>query len=275
MLIVGEHINTSRIINGCRVVEEAVIRRDAAWIAALAKSQVDAGADYLDINAGTLLDGEAPALAWLTQVVQDAVPVAISFDSPDSAALSCALSVNNGSYGTPLINSITAEAERFARVLPLVLEFGANVVALALDDSGIQRDIEQRLRVARGLIERLILAGVPPARIYLDPLTLPICTGDDVAVAMLELIAHVNREYPGVHTIAGLSNVSHGMPSRKRLNQAMTLLAIGKGLDAAILDPLDGDLMSLIDAAKVLLGSDAGGTRYISKSRCGAQLHSK
>ncbi len=275
MLIVGELINTSRIINGSRVVEDAVMRRDAAWISELARSQVAAGADYLDINAGTLRDGEAPALVWLTQVVQDAVPVAISFDSPDPVTLSCALSVYNGSHGTPLINSITAEVERFARVLPLVLAYGANVVALALDDTGIQRDPEQRQRVARGLIERLLSSGVPPARIYLDPLTLPICIGDDVAVTMLEMITHVNSEFPGVHTIAGLSNISHGMPSRKRLNQAMMLLALGNGLDAAILDPLDGDLMTLIDAAELLLGRDAGGTRYISKSRCGAPLHSK
>jgi 5-methyltetrahydrofolate--homocysteine methyltransferase len=270
MLIVGEAINTSRKVKGERVIEAAVINRDAAFIASLAKEQFDAGATYIDINAGTLTSGEPEALEWLTQVVQEAVAAPITFDSPNQAALARGLSVYNAANGQPMVNSITAEANRFAQILPIVVGYHAKVIALAMDDSGIQTDPARRLAVARTLIEQLITAGVPLHDIYLDPLTFPIGTGDDVAITILDIIARIMTEYPGVHTIAGLSNVSHGMPVRKLLNQAMTVLAMGKGLDAGIIDPNDRYLMGLIASTEALLGRDEYCMQYISQSRNGA-----
>jgi cobalamin-dependent methionine synthase I len=270
MLIVGEAINTSRKIKGERVVEAAVLARDAAFIQALARKQQDAGATYIDVNAGTLTTGEPEALAWLTQVVQEAVPAPISFDSPNPDALGQALRVYDLGHGQPMVNSITAESERFASVLPFVVDFGAKVIALAIDDSGIQTDAGKRLDVARTLVTRLTAAGVPLENIYVDPLTFPIGTGDDVAMAMLDIIAQIMAEFPGVHTIAGLSNVSHGMPVRKLLNQSMTILAMGKGLDAGIVDPNDRYLMGLIAAAEALLGRDEYCMNYITSAREGA-----
>jgi 5-methyltetrahydrofolate--homocysteine methyltransferase len=169
-----------------------------------------------------------------------------------------------------MVNSITAEADRFAQVLPIVLTHRAKVIALAMDESGIQPDPAKRLAVARTLIEQLTTAGVPLQDIYLDPLTFPIGTGDDVAMAMLDIIARIMTEYPGVHTIAGLSNVSHGMPVRKLLNQAMTVLAVGKGIDAGIVDPNDRALMGLIAAAEALVGKDEYCMNYITLAREGA-----
>lgn len=270
MLIVGEAINTSRKVKGERVIEAAVVNRDADFIRALAQKQFAAGATYIDVNAGTLTSGEPEALAWLTQVVQDAVAAPIAFDSPNPLALAAAMHVYHAANGQPMINSITAEAERYARVLPFVLEYQAKVIALAMDDSGIQSDPAKRLSVARVLVEKLIADGVPVENIYVDPLTFPIGTGDEVAVAMLDIIEKIMTEYPGVHTIAGLSNVSHGMPNRKLLNQAMTVLAMGKGLDAGIVDPNDRYLMALIAASEALLGRDEYCMKYITLSREGA-----
>ncbi|MGQ9455384.1 MAG: dihydropteroate synthase [Armatimonadota bacterium] len=270
LLIVGERINTSRKVKGELVVERAVVNRDADFIRDLAVKQFEAGATYIDINAGTLTSGEPEALEWLTRVVMEAVDAPISFDTPNPAALARSLKVYDPAKGQPMINSITAESERYGNVLPFVLDYKAKVIALAMDDTGIQQDSAKRLDVARSLIEKLAGAGVPMDDIYVDPLTFPIGTGSDVAVAMLDIIEKVKSEYPEVHVIAGLSNISHGMPARKLLNQAITVLAMGRGLDAGILDPNDRYLMALIYATEALLGRDEFCMNYIAKSREGA-----
>lgn len=270
MLIVGERINTSRKVKGEPVIEQAVVNRDADFIRDMAIKQFEAGATYIDVNAGTLTSGEPEALEWLTQVVQDAVKAPISFDTPNPAALEKALAVYNTANGQPLINSITAESERYKNVLPFVKQYKAKVIALAMDDTGIQQDPAKRLSVAQTLIDNLTSEGVALDDIYVDPLTFPIGTGSDVAVSMLDIIDKIRVQYPGVHIIAGLSNVSHGMPARKLLNQAMTVLCMGKGIDAGIIDPNDRYLMALIYATEVLLGRDEFCMEYISKSREGA-----
>ena len=270
MLVVGERINTSRKIKGEPVIEQAVIARNEDYIKNLAISQFEAGATYIDVNCGTLTSGEPEALTWLTKIVQSSVKAPISFDSPNPLALESALSIYDNANGQPLINSITAESERYNNVLPFVLKYKAKVIALAMDDSGIQPDAVKRLTVARQLINDLSSAGVNKEDIYVDPLTFPIGTGSDVTTNMLQIIETIKSEYPEVHIIAGLSNVSHGMPNRKLLNQAAAILAMGKGLDAGIIDPNDKYLMGLIYAAEALLGIDDYCMNYITKSREGA-----
>ncbi|MHB9037646.1 MAG: dihydropteroate synthase [Armatimonadota bacterium] len=270
MLIVGERINTSRKVKGEPVIETSVRNRDADFIKDLARKQFEAGATYIDVNAGTLTSGEPEAVEWLTQVVMEAVDAPISFDTPNPTALERGLKAYDSAKGQPLINSITAESERYQKILPFVLQYKAKVIALAMDDSGIQADPGKRLTVARKLIQDLTAAGVPLEDIYVDPLTFPIGTGSDVAVTMLDIIEKLRSEFPGVHIIAGLSNISHGMPVRKLLNQAMTILCMGKGLDAGIVDPNDRYLMAMIAATESLLGRDEYCMNYISMSREGA-----
>lgn len=269
MLIVGERINTSRTVAGMKEIEDAVVARNAEVIAALAREQAEDGATYIDINAGTLTGGEPEALAWLTEVVSAATGAPICFDSPNPAALTAALQVYAATGKQPMVNSISAEAKRYADVLPIVKEFGAKVIALAMDDTGIQADPLLRLAVARTLVQRLIADGVPASDIYLDSLAFPIGTGDDTATTFLEIVRILHSEFPDIHLIAGLSNVSHGMPARRILNQAMTLLALANGLDAGILDPHDKHLMALIAAAEALLGRDEYCMEYIGKARAG------
>lgn len=270
MLIVGERINTSRKIKGELVIENAVTNRDADYIKDLAVKQFEAGATYIDVNCGTLTSGEPEALEWLTKVVMEAVDAPISFDTPNPNALETALKAYDISKGQPMINSITAESERYKNVLPFVKEYKAKVVALAMDDTGIQQDPDKRLAVAKKLIDDLTGAGIALEDIYVDPLTFPISTGNDVALAMLNIIENVKSEYPGVNIIAGLSNISHGMPTRKILNQAMTVLCMASGLDAGIIDPNDRYLMALIYATEALLGKDEFGMNYLTKFREGA-----
>lgn len=269
MLIVGERINTSRKVKGELVIEAAVAGRDTEFIQKLAKDQVEAGATYVDLNAGTLREGEPEALEWLTKTVQAVVNVPVAFDSPNPAAIERAIAVYDMAKGVPIINSITAETDRYNNILPLVLKYKTKVIALSMDDDGIQPDPAKRLCVARELVNRLTGAGVPLDDIYIDPLTFPIGTGTDVGISMLEIIERINEEFPGLHTIAGISNISHGMPARKLLNQAMTLLAMDRGLDAAIIDPMDRYLMGLIAAGESLLGRDEFSMNYITLAREG------
>lgn len=270
MLIVGERINTSRKIKNERVIEKWVMERDEAAIVKLAQSQEQAGSAYIDINAGTLVDGEPEALEWLTKVVQNAVAAPICFDTPNGAAMSRALAVYDRSHGQPFVNSISAETVRYAAILPFVLEYKSKVIALAMDDTGIQADASKRLDVARRLVNDLVTAGVPLEDIYVDPLTFPVGGDGDAAVAMMSVITRIKAEFPGVRTIAGLSNVSHGLPSRKLLNCAMTVLCLGSGLDAGIIDPNDRLLMAMIASAEAILGTDEYCGAFIRKHRKGA-----
>ena len=269
MLVVGERINTSRKVNKEPVIETAVRNRDEEYVRKLARDQEEAGAGYIDLNCGTLHEGEEEALEWLTVTAQAAVSAPLCFDSPNPAAIRRAIAAYDSSRGPAMINSITAEAERYANILPLVLKHRTKVIALAMDDSGIQADGEKRFAVATKLVKDMLAAGVPADDIYVDPLTFPIGTGSDVGLTMLDVIRRLKGEFPDVHVSAGISNVSHGMPNRKILNETMMVLAMGAGLDAAIIDPLDRTMMALIAAAEAILGRDDFSMNYITLAREG------
>lgn len=208
-------------------------------------------------------------MRWLVETVQSCTPCPLCIDSPNPDALREALEAYDPRHGAPIVNSITAEPDRYRRLISVVLRHGAKVVALAMDDSGIQADGAVRSLIARNLVARLAADGVPLADVYLDPMTFPIAGGEGSARALLKLIGEVKAEFPGVHTIAGLSNVSHGLPNRKLVNWAMTVLAIGAGLDAAILDPNDRTLMALVASAEVLTDRDEYCMGYIEACRSG------
>ncbi len=261
MFIVGERINTSR-----KAIGPAVESRDAEFIQKVAREQVEAGADFVDVNAGTLVDGEPDALAWLVETAQKAVDVPLCLDSPNPAALERALSVHRGKA---LINSITAEKERFAAVAPLVKKHGCSVVGLCMDDTGLPDSAATRVEIAGRLIADLGAMGIPEGDIYIDPLVRPVSTESNAALTVLETIASVRNRHREVHFICGLSNVSFGLPVRKLLNQAFLVLCMGAGLDGAILDPLDAGLMSLLRASEALLGRDDYCLRYIEAFRAG------
>ncbi len=261
MLIVGERINTSR-----KNILPAVENRDANFIVDTAKSQYNAGADYIDVNAGTLLGKEPDALVWLVKTVQDAVDVPLTIDSPNPEAIKLALMAHKGKA---MINSITAETERYSQILPLIKEYNTKIIALAMDDSGIPTTAEGRLTAARKLVDALTSEGIQLDEIYVDPLVYPIATGSEYGKAVIDTISTIKKEYPGIHTICGLSNISHGLPVRKLLNQAFLVMCITVGLDSAIIDPLDQRLMGLLYASEALIGADEFCTEYLVAAREG------
>lgn len=262
MIIIGELINGTR-----KAVKEAIARRDDEFIGRLAREQEAAGADYIDCNAGTTGDAEAEDLAWLVAVVQAQVSVPVSLDSPNPAALARALEVYTGER--PLINSITAEAERIESMMPIVAESGAAVVALAMGDEGMPADAEERVANGRKLASLLLERGVPADGIFIDPVVVPLGTDHRAGTWVLDAISALRSEFPDCHITGGLSNVSYGLPQRRLLNRVFAVMCVARGLDSAIVDPLDSDLMAALAAAETVAGRDEWCMNYLQAYRDG------
>jgi len=261
MLIVGERINSSR-----KAVQPAVESKDSTFIQDIAKKQVEAGANYIDVNAGTFLSQEPEYLEWLVKTVQEAVGVPLCIDSPNPQAAERAI---RACQKTPMVNSISGESKRLEQMLPLVKKHDCKVIALCMDDGGIPEKAEERFGVASRLLEELEKEGVERSRVFFDPLIYPVSTGGHFGLVALETIRLIKSSLPGTQTVCGLSNISHGLPNRKILNQAFLVMCMAAGLDAVILDPLDRRMMALLLASKALLGKDEFCSNYIAAHRAG------
>jgi len=261
VIIVGEKINTSR-----KSIEEAVEKRDSAFISKVAREQAEAGADYIDVNAGTFLDHEVDSLCWLVETVQSEVDLPLSLDSPNPKALSEAMKCHKGE---PMVNSISLEADRFRLLLPVVTSQPCSVVALCMAQTAMPSTIEERVEVGSELINKLAGQGIPPEKIYIDPLIQPVSVATGMGIAALGAINRIMREFPGVNTICGLSNISFGLPLRRLVNRSFLALAIYYGLSAAILDPTDKQLMATLLSIEMLLGKDEYCERFIDAYQSG------
>lgn len=261
LLIVGEKINASR-----REVKEAIERSDEGLIQKIAREQAEAGAHYLDANAGLFMEREPDKLSWVVETIQKGVDRPCCLDSPNPRALEAALKVHRG---RALLNSISLEKERYRSILPLIKQYESKIVALCLSEEGMPKNEEDRFRLASTLIERLTGEGIFPDDIYVDPLVQPVATDHSLGPVILDSLARIKKSFPEVHVICGLSNISFGLPQRKLLNQVFFILALSKGLDAVILDPTDSRMMSSLRAAQLLLGQDEFCSGYLKAFREG------
>jgi cobalamin-dependent methionine synthase I len=261
MLIVGERINTTR-----KSIDAAVEARNAELIRGEATKQAEAGADLIDVNTGTRLKTEAADMEWLINVVQEAVDNRLCIDSPNPEAIEVGIKL---ARQKPLVNSITAEAERIDAIMPMVKEHGTSVVALTMDEAGMPGTGEDRHRIACKIIDVISEYSIPMDDIYFDPLVQPIGSNPDQGLAVLEGIKLIRSSFPDAHIICGLSNISFGLPDRKLLNRIFLPMAALAGLDAAIMDPTDKPLMSSLMASCALLAQDEFCLRYIRTWREG------
>lgn len=261
MKIIGEKINGTR-----KRVARAIAERDDAYIKDLAVKQADAGSHWLDVNAGTHPDKEPDDLIWLIENIQSVVETPLCLDSANPAALNVAIKAVNK---TPMINSISGEPDRLEEILPIVAEHGCEVIALAMDDKKIPETTEERLEIIDNVIAATRAAGVPDEKVYVDPLVMTIATANQSAIIAYETIRAVHERYPDVSFTMGLSNISFGLPARKQINRAFLILAMQNGLNSAILDPLDKELMAAILTTNLLLGRDKHCLNYIRASRKG------
>jgi cobalamin-dependent methionine synthase I len=261
MLVIGELLNSTR-----RQIRAAVEKQDAAFLQDLAKKQVAAGAGWIDVNAGAFAADEVGKLAWMIQTVRAVTDAPLSIDSPRPAAVERGLAMAGPD---PLLNSITAESDRYRTLIPFVKRYGTRVVALSLDDSGMTDDMGKVFGVADGLIKRLQDDGVPSDHIFVDPLIRPVSTNSAYAVGALGILERITASHPAVHKTCGLSNVSYGLPKRRLVNQVFMAMAIAMGLDSAIIDPLDARMMATVAAAEALAGRDQFCVNYIAAERDG------
>ena len=261
MIIIGELINASR-----KAIKAAIEAKDAAAIQQVAKDQAEAGADYIDVNAGVFVGQEPDYLRWLVETVQEAVDKPCAIDSPDPAAIAAALSVHKG---TPLINSISLEKDRYEKLMPILAGSELKVIALCMSDAGMPRTVEDRLKIADDLVGGLVKNNVKLENIFVDPLVQPVSVDNTFGTAFLESIARIVTAFPGIHTACGLSNISFGLPARKFMNQTFMTMAIARGLDGAIVNPLDQKMMANIIAAEALAGRDNFCMNYLKAFRAG------
>ncbi len=262
MIIIGEKINST-----LKSIRPAMENYDAKAIQELAIKQREAGADYIDVNAGMFHNEEPERLVWLIETIQQVLDAPFAIDSPNPKAIEAALKVNKNPK--PIINSITDEKDRFNSIMPLAVEYKTSIIALCMDDKGMPETTDDRVRIAERLIEKLTKEGMQLEDIFIDPMIRPIGTGSQNGVVALETIRKVREEFPGVHITCGLSNISFGIPARKLMNQAFLVAAMTSGMDSAILDPLDNKLLSFIYATEALLGIDDFCMNYLTKYREG------
>jgi len=265
MLVIGERINASN-----RSVGEAIARRDSELVANLARAQATAGADFIDINAGAgkgSSHNETAAIEWLVEVVQAATdkPLAIDSESPD--VIEAALRKYRGEK--PIINSVTAERSSLESIGSLAAKYQANLVALAMGEESMPETAEKRLAACETIITHLTQLGMSAEQIFFDPLVLPISVDPNQGLVTLKTLEQIKARYPKAKTAMGLSNISYGLPGRKLINRSFLLMAAYAGLDAAILDPLDTKMMSVIRVADMLTGKDTSRS-YLRAHRRGA-----
>ncbi len=262
MIIVGERINSTR-----KPIETALANRDSEHLIKEARRQITAGAAYLDVNTAMLRKEEGDCLVWLIELVQSEIEdVVLSIDSTDPDAVRRALEVHKG---RPLLNSITAEKARMDALVPLINEFKPRVIGLTIDDQGMTQDAQIRFDIGARLIELIAAQGIALDDIFIDPLIFPVSAQQTAGVVALDIMARLKDAYPGVHAICGLSNISFGLPLRKHINQIYMAMAMGQGLDAAILDPLDTRMMANIVTARMLLGQDRVCKQFLKAYRSG------
>ncbi len=260
MIIIGEKINGS-----IASVGEAIARRDRDFIQACAKAQAEAGAAFIDCCA-SVHENEVETLKWMIDCIQQVTDIPICIDSPSAEVLA---EVFPYCSRPGLINSVSGEGNKIDLIFPLIANTQWQVICLLSDDRGIPKCAADRLRVFDHILTKAGEYGIAPSRLHIDPLVEMLCTSDNGIAMNVEVISTIRERCPGIHITAAISNISFNLPARKMVNLAFAVLAMNAGLDSAILNPTDRNMMGVIYAAEALLGLDDYCMDYIGAYRRG------
>lgn len=255
MICIGEKLNGS-----IPAVAAAIAQRDAAFIRQRARLQAQARPDYLDVCASVDVSVEAETLRWMIELVEAETDIPISLDSPNPDALIAAMPFCSR---PGLINSVSLEGDKLARIFPAIAGTEWRCVALLCDDNGIPATVADRLAVLDKIMSQAAAHGIGQERLFIDPLVTALCADPAAGLMFSACVKEIRARYPGVHILSGLSNISFGLPKRRYINQAFLILSMAAGMDSAIMDPTNEDLRALIRAADALLGKDENGLAYI------------
>jgi 5-methyltetrahydrofolate--homocysteine methyltransferase len=248
MIIVGELINSTRTR-----VKEAIENKDEKYIRKLVQLQSHGGASFIDVNSAMSRKSEIEDLAWLTGIVQSETDLPLAIDTPNSDAMEQGIKLCKI---PPMINSITNEPKR-ERLIKLAKDYNCSVVALPL--GGFKKmplTVKDRMEEAKLLLEELLKCGIEKYKIYLDPLILGVGSNSEAGRIALETVRAFKKEFPGINTICGVSNISFGLPDRRLFNRTYLPMMIEAGLDGAITDPSDEELMQTLKASLILTGRE-------------------
>jgi 5-methyltetrahydrofolate--homocysteine methyltransferase len=258
-VMIGERINPT----GRKILAAEMAAGNFSRVESDALAQIAAGAHMLDVNAGIPLADEPAILARTVKLVQSITDLPLSIDSSIVAALEAGLAVYKGK---PLVNSVTGEEERLEAVLPLVKKYGAAVVAISNDETGISEDPDVRFEVAKKIVQRAADYGIPVSDIVVDPLVMPIGAINQAGVQVMRLLGRLKNELK-VNTTCGASNVSFGLPAREGISAVFLSMAIGAGLTSAIMNPLHLEIVKACMGADVMMGHDPDCARWIKRFR--------
>jgi len=262
MIIIGEKINGS-----IPAVAAAIANRDAEFIRQRAKAQAAAGATFIDCCASVPEAQEVETLHWMIDCIQDVTDLPISIDSPSAEVLA---QVYAFCKRPGLFNSVSGEGNKIDVIFPIMRDNpGWQAIALLSDDSGIPKNAADRLNVFTKIMAKAKEYGISPSRLHIDPLVEMLCTSENGIETNTEVISSVREQYPSIHITAAVSNISFNLPVRKMINLGFVVLAMNAGLDSAILDPTNRDMMGLIYATEALLGLDDYCMEYIGAYRAG------
>jgi len=256
MIIVGERLNSTR-----KNIFNALEKKDKTTIIQEAQNQEHAGASYLDLNTAAMIDKENEALSWAIPLIQKSVKIPISIDTPNPSVMEHGLRIHKGQA---IMNSMSGEKKKIDNFLPLAKKYRPKTIILCLDDSGLPKTTCDELRVAEKMVELMLRHGIDMEDIFLDPLVRTIGADQKAACFFLDALEKIKKAIPHVKTIAGISNISYGLPRRSILNRTLLSFSIEKGLDAAIIDPTDRDIGRSIKASNAILGKDPHLRGYIA-----------
>lgn len=259
LIIVGERLNSSN-----HAVLNALKNKDEKHLVNEAIKQKEAGADYLDLNVSMMMEREIETLEWVIPVIQDKVDIPIAIDTSNILAMEAGLKAHQG---RALINSLTLEKEKFEPFIQLVKKYNAKAVVMCFDEQGVLQTTLGRLQAAVKILNQVDSAGIKLDDIFIDPIVQPISVNPDAGKIFLDSLYKIKNYFPNIKTIAGISNISFGMPKRRLLNKVFLALSVQAGLDAAIVDPLDEDLITILLAEEALLGQDPLFKNYFSYAR--------
>ena len=255
--VVGERINPT----GKKRFQQALRENDMNYVLEQAVSQVEAGAQVLDVNVGAPGVDEPALMPQVVKALQSVVSLPLQLDSSNVQALENGLRVYNGK---PIVNSTNGEPEKLAAILPLCKKYGAAIVGLAIDEKGIQPKAADRVAIARRITEAALAAGIPREDIYIDCLTLTASAQQEDVLATVQALEACKKEL-GVRTVLGVSNISFGLPCRTYLNTTFLTMAMYAGLDLAIMNPSSEEMMAAVYAYNVLTNRDKQSTKYIER----------
>ena len=260
MIIIGEKLNGS-----IPTVAEAIAKRDAEFIRRRAADQTNAGAAYLDICASVPEQEEMEILEWMISLAQEVSDLPICIDSPSARACVEAMQFCRR---PGMINSVSMEGDKADVIFPAIAGTEWQCVGL-LCASGIPSSAAERMEVFHGLQGKMEQYGVKPEQMHIDPLVEMVCTAQNGVNMLLDVIRGIKAECPAVHVTGAVSNVSFNLPSRKTLNLAFLAVAMAAGMDSAVLDPCNRDMMGMVFATEAMLGKDMFCIRYLNAYRNG------